>query len=166
MSELTSDMIGLFMKRAYDIAGTTPGVKVFLNGTKIGFNSKTPFRDYCKLYVEDKIMDNGTPYQLVYEKCSNPQAKDRWEVGFAISDQGLNNVSFVNSINTIKGGRHVDVVLEQIVKKLEEKVNAKNKGKHDHEFDRCSTHRVTFRWSKSEVASDQVALLDICKCSN
>ena len=55
--------------------------------------------------------------------------QDRWEVGFAISDQGLTNVSFVNSINTIKGGRHVDVVLEQIVKKLEEKVNAKNKGK-------------------------------------
>ena len=27
MTELTDDMIGLFMKRAYDIAGTTPGVK-------------------------------------------------------------------------------------------------------------------------------------------
>jgi len=61
--------------------------------------------------------------------CKN-LGQDRWEVGFAISDQGLTNVSFVNSINTIKGGRHVDVILEQIVKKLEEKVNAKNKGKH------------------------------------
>lgn len=46
MTELTDDMIGLFMKRAYDIAGTTPGVKVFLNNTKIAFNSKTPFKDY------------------------------------------------------------------------------------------------------------------------
>ena len=75
MTELTTDMVGLFMKRAYDIAGTTPGVKVFLNGTKIGFNSKTPFRDYCKLYIENKVMENGNPFQLVYEKCNNPQAK-------------------------------------------------------------------------------------------
>jgi DNA topoisomerase-2 len=73
-------------------------------------------------------MDNGSPYELVYEKCGNPEAKERWEVGFAISDSGLSNVSFVNSISTVKGGRHVDVVLDQIIKKLEEKVNAKNKG--------------------------------------
>lgn len=32
------------------------------------------------------------------------------------------------NVKIFKGGRHVDTVLEQIVKKLEEKVNAKNKG--------------------------------------
>ena len=38
----------------------------------------------------------------VYENLANPEAKGRWEVGFAISDHGVQNISFVNSINTIK----------------------------------------------------------------
>ena len=133
MTEMSADMEALFMKRAYDIAGTTPGIKgadmkfkqnfrlsvlskltivsfilftfvfkVFLNGKKIAFNAKTPFKDYCKLYIDGKMMDSGQPYQLVYENLANPEAKGRWEVGFAISDHGVQNISFVNSINTIK----------------------------------------------------------------
>ena len=38
------------------------------------------------------------------------------------------NISFVNSIATTKGGQHVNVVTDQIVKRLEEVVNKKNKG--------------------------------------
>lgn len=32
MKELDDDIIGLMSRRAYDIAGATKGVKVFLNG--------------------------------------------------------------------------------------------------------------------------------------
>jgi len=35
MEELDDDIIGLMSRRAYDMAGTTRGVKVFLNGKKI-----------------------------------------------------------------------------------------------------------------------------------
>ena len=49
------------------------------------------------------ILDTGKPVSIIYEKPSNEAAKDRWEVGFAISDSGFQNVSFVNSISTTKG---------------------------------------------------------------
>lgn len=35
MTSLDRDTVALLTKRAYDIAGSTKGVKVFLNGTKL-----------------------------------------------------------------------------------------------------------------------------------
>lgn len=35
MQELEDDIISLMCRRAYDVAGTTRGVKVFLNGKKL-----------------------------------------------------------------------------------------------------------------------------------
>ena len=35
------------------------------------------------------LLDNGAPVSLLYEKPDNKEAKDRWEVGFAISDLGF-----------------------------------------------------------------------------
>ena len=35
MATLDSDIVALLSRRAYDIAGTTPGLSVFLNGKKI-----------------------------------------------------------------------------------------------------------------------------------
>ena len=32
MTELDDDIVGLMMRRAYDVAGTSGGVKVYLNG--------------------------------------------------------------------------------------------------------------------------------------
>ena len=52
MDCLTDDMVALFRKRAYDIAGTTPGVTVNLDGNKISFSKTNPFQDYCKLYIK------------------------------------------------------------------------------------------------------------------
>ena len=52
MDCLTDDMAALFRKRAYDIAGTTPGVTVNLDGNKISFSKTNPFQDYCKLYIK------------------------------------------------------------------------------------------------------------------
>jgi len=48
-----------------------------------------------------------------------------------LSDGAFQQVSFVNSICTTKGGTHVDYITEQIVKKIIEKVAAKNKKKLD-----------------------------------
>ena len=35
MDELEDDIIGLMCRRAYDVAGTSRGVKVYLNGKKL-----------------------------------------------------------------------------------------------------------------------------------
>ncbi len=50
----------------------------------------------------------------------------RWEVAISHSDIGFQQVSFVNSIATTKGGRHVDHVCDQIVKYLTEVINKKS----------------------------------------
>nr|CAD7193744.1 unnamed protein product [Timema douglasi] len=81
------------------------------------------FKDYCELYLKGKEDDNGDPVKIVYEEC-NP----RWEVAAAISDRGFQQVSFVNSIATTKGGRHVDLVADMIVKQIIETIRKKNKG--------------------------------------
>lgn len=44
-----------------------------------------------------------------------------------MSDKGFQQVSFVNSIATTKGGRHADYIADQVVSKLAEVIKKKNK---------------------------------------
>lgn len=121
MTALDTDTVALFTRRAYDIAASSRGVKVFLNGKKVSVKG---FRDYIDWYLKDKVDEAGQPLKVVYEAV-NP----RWEVGVAVSDRGFQQVSFVNSIATTKGGRHVDYVTDQCVAKLIEIIKKKNKDK-------------------------------------
>lgn len=115
MKKLDDDIVGLFMKRAYDVAGSTNHkVKVNLNGKKLPVST---FEEYIKLYV------NQQQSEIVYEKCT-----DRWEVAFCISDNGFQQCSFVNSINSIKGGTHVAHITDQLVEAILKVVKSKNKG--------------------------------------
>jgi len=50
---------------------------------------------------------------LIYEVVNK-----RWEVAFALSDGQQQQVSFANSIATIKGGTHVDMISTQLANKL------------------------------------------------
>ncbi|KAI1727367.1 DNA gyrase/topoisomerase IV, subunit A domain-containing protein [Ditylenchus destructor] len=111
MTELDDDIIGLMCRRAFDVAGTSKGVKVFLNGKQIPYIDK---------YINDREDDTGEPLKVIHE-----QANARWEVGLTSSDKGFQQVSFVNSIATTKGGRHVDYIADQIVAKLIETVKKK-----------------------------------------
>ncbi|KAF7704937.1 DNA topoisomerase 2-alpha [Silurus meridionalis] len=120
MESLDRDTVALLTRRAYDIAGATKGVKVFLNGTKLPVSG---FRSYVDLYVKDKTDETGSPLTVVHEMV-NP----RWEVCLTMSEKGFQQVSFVNSIATTKGGRHTDYVADQIVAKMIEVVKKKNKG--------------------------------------
>ncbi|XP_072523094.1 DNA topoisomerase 2-alpha [Salminus brasiliensis] len=119
MQTLDRDTVALMTRRAYDIAGSTKGVRVVLNGTRLPVNS---FRSYVDLYLKDKVDETGSPLTVVHEAV-NP----RWEVCLTMSEKGFQQVSFVNSIATTKGGRHTDYVADQIVSKLIEVVKKKNK---------------------------------------
>lgn len=47
------------------------------------------------------------------------QVNERWEIAFASApEQQFTQVSFVNSISTIKGGTHVDSVATALAEKL------------------------------------------------
>lgn len=101
LAGFTPDIRALLHKRVYDIAGTTSAdVRVFLNGTRLSVQN---FKQYCGLYVERP---------LVHEVIN-----DRWEICVTMSpDQQPQQVSFCNSICTIKGGEHVKYVSEAIAK--------------------------------------------------
>lgn len=119
MEKLDQDIVDIFSRRAYDIAAACKGVKVYLNGKKLPVKH---FQDYIDLYIKNKTDDVGNQIKLVYEEV-NP----RWQVGVALSDKGFQSVSFVNSIATTKGGRHVDYITDQIVTKLIDVIKKKEK---------------------------------------
>ena len=107
IQNLTDDMFNLFKKRTYDIGIVTDKkVKVKFNG-KLVHNKN--FEQYIDQYIGPK-----SEAKRVYEKVN-----DRWEIVACLSPlDEFTQVSFVNGINTIKGGKHVDYVLNQIVRKL------------------------------------------------
>ncbi|KAJ7985019.1 hypothetical protein DPEC_G00360790 [Dallia pectoralis] len=119
MQTLDKDTIAIMTRRAYDIAGATKGVRVFLNGKRLPVTS---FRGYVDLYLKDKVDELGSPLTVVHETVNN-----RWEVCLTMSEKGFQQVSFVNSIATTKGGRHTDYVADQVTSKLIEVVKKKNK---------------------------------------
>ncbi|XP_061247714.1 DNA topoisomerase 2-alpha isoform X2 [Bos javanicus] len=120
MQSLDKDIVALMVRRAYDIAGSTKDVKVYLNGNRLPVKG---FRSYVDLYLKDKVDETGNPLKVIHE-----QVNHRWEVCLTMSEKGFQQISFVNSIATSKGGRHVDYVADQIVTKLVDVVKKKNKG--------------------------------------
>ncbi|TKR76099.1 hypothetical protein L596_017294 [Steinernema carpocapsae] len=116
MTQLDDDIIVLMYRRAFDIAGYTKDVKVFLNEKEVPVHG---FKQYVEFYMKSVFEGDEAP-KLVHEVVNH-----RWEVALAISDKGFQQVSFANSIATTKGGRHVDFVTDQIVSKLTEVVKKK-----------------------------------------
>ncbi|XP_070584241.1 DNA topoisomerase 2-beta isoform X3 [Erythrolamprus reginae] len=89
---------------------------------KHSFKQVNGFRSYVDLYVKDKLDETGLALKIIHEL-----ANERWDVCLTLSEKGFQQISFVNSIATTKGGRHVDYVVDQIVGKLIEVVKKKNK---------------------------------------
>ncbi|XP_035528149.1 DNA topoisomerase 2-alpha isoform X2 [Morone saxatilis] len=119
MSTLDKDTVALMTRRAYDIAGVSKGVRVEFNGKRLPIAG---FRSYVDMYLKDKVDEVGNSLTVVHEIVNN-----RWEVCLTMSEKGFQQVSFVNSIATTKGGRHIDYVADQVVGKLIEVVKKKNK---------------------------------------
>lgn len=122
MEKLDKDIVDLMSRRAYDVAASSKGVKVFLNDkrlpvilylnfaqkkahflalyplfTRIFFSQIKSFKDYIGLYTKDKQDEDGQPLKIFHES-PNP----RWEIGLTSSELGFRQVSFVNSIATTK----------------------------------------------------------------
>ncbi len=107
------DMLNVLKTRTYELAAMCgKDVKVSWNGTAIASNT---FEKFVKLF----LTEGSTA--ITYEKCG-----PRWEVAAALTrnlysdesssaDDGARAVSFVNGINTAKGGKHVDTVVRQVL---------------------------------------------------
>ena len=120
MDRLDEDIIALLSKRVYDIAGTNTTrtskekkLRVKLNGRQLQL---TNFESYIGLY-------QGIESAITFERLG-----ERWEVGVGVSDGSFQQVSYVNSICTTKGGCHVNYIVDQITARLAGVVKKKNKG--------------------------------------
>ena len=102
----------LFKKRVYDISACSDkSVSVHLNKQLI---SEKNFEKYVNLYIQDK--------NRVF------QEEDGWSVIATYNENEIfQQISFVNGINTINGGKHVDYVVDQIKDKLAAMITKKKK---------------------------------------
>ena len=110
LSEIDEDHFKLIEKRIYDIAACNTSLKVYFNGKLINFKT---FEDYIKLYTTDYFYESN---------------KDKtWAIGIALSDNGYQQISFVNSTDTYDGGTHVDYIMNQLIAQLREYFQKKHK---------------------------------------
>lgn len=109
MKGLSEQMIQLFQRRVYDIAGLTPkDVKVKYNDDVLTVKD---FTTYVKMYTDQDV---------IFE------THERWSYAVCLNDS-FDQISFVNRINTTKGGTHVNYIVNQIVKKMTEHIEKKKK---------------------------------------
>ena len=110
---LTDDMINLFKRRTHDIAAVTnKDVKVKLNSQIIPIKT---FQQYVKMIINDTDHKYEAP-------------NERWEYIVSLAPEGeFYQVSFVNGIYTSKGGKHVDYIMNQIIKKITLYIKSKKK---------------------------------------
>ena len=113
MTKMDFTIYKIFQKRVWDAnICTTPNCKVKFNGDVL---PKQSFEMYAKMHngVENVTSVTG----------------DRWSVCIGPSENGLEQVSFVNGICTTKGGTHVDhvasLVASGVIEEMAKKIKLK-----------------------------------------
>jgi DNA topoisomerase-2 len=105
----TGDMMQVMSTRALELSAMAgKDVKVSWNGSTIATNT---FEKFVKLFVK-------TDSPIAYERCG-----ERWEVAAVLARSLFDedsvpdekHISFVNGINTKKGGKHVDKVVTTVI---------------------------------------------------
>jgi DNA topoisomerase-2 len=105
IKNLQNDHESLFYRRTIDIAGTSNNkLKVFFNEQRVDVNN---FKSYIEMYYPTESNE------LYFDN------NDRWTIGVLYKpDSGGEVVSFVNSINTYRGGTHCAHVTDNLIKTL------------------------------------------------
>ncbi|RHZ12978.1 hypothetical protein DYB37_005617 [Aphanomyces astaci] len=120
VDSLTLDMQQVLQKRVVDVAGCLTNVSVSLNGEVVPLSG---FQEYVQSYCPS-IADNDDDDEsaVLYTKVNR-----RWEVAVMPSDGGYSQVSFVNGMTTIRGGTHVQIVLDQLCRRVADTVAARHR---------------------------------------
>jgi DNA topoisomerase-2 len=116
LAGLTPDMLALLKRRVYDLAAVTDKtVKVKYNSELVPVKN---FLQYVDLYIGNKATTDR-----VHE-----EANERWEYVVCLAPkEEFTQVSFVNGIYTGKGGKHIDYILNQFVRKMTAFIKLKKK---------------------------------------
>lgn len=105
---LDDDHIEIMRKRCADIAACNPLIRVEFNSERFNFSS---FSAYCRLYTDN----------VFYE------GSERWRIAIGASNGSMQQISFVNGVETKDGGTHVDFVVNQIVEAIRTRLKKKHK---------------------------------------
>lgn len=116
MTKIDESSVQIIFKRCLDVAACNIGLKVTFSvkGGEPTSNWTLKFKnfdEYIKLYTEE----------FFYE-----ESKD-WKIAFAKSENGFQNISFVNSVHTKDGGSHVEYIVNQLIAQLRELIKKKHK---------------------------------------
>ncbi|EAN90793.1 DNA topoisomerase II, putative [Trypanosoma cruzi] len=110
------DMVHMMRRRVYDVAGCTDkSLRCYLNDTKIACSSFLEYVDLYPMMGEER------------KAASYARVNGRWEVCVRVSNIGFQQVSFVNSIATTRGGTHVRYITDQVIAKVTEQAKRKSK---------------------------------------
>ncbi len=106
--KITADVAGILRRRCYEVSATSyDPIKVWFNGTRVPV---TTVDKYTALYVPDA----ASRFSAV--------VNERWRVSIGVTPEHgkFRAISFCNSTATLDGGKHVDHVVDPLVKKLVE----------------------------------------------
>lgn len=114
---IPDDDYAIMCRRVFDLAGCAGGtITVTLNGKILPVQS---FEDYAHLYRNQNADDNKP---MLFQKINS-----RWEIGIGLSKSGsFECMSFVNGMDTVRGGTHVNAIVQQITKKISEHITKDN----------------------------------------
>lgn len=106
------DTYDLIIKRCIDIAAYNLGVNVFVNDKKINIKTLT---DYIKLHT-------------VNENVFIETINDNYTIAVTESiTDNFENISIVNGITTYIGGTHVNIITDQLIEEIKNKLIKGNK---------------------------------------
>ena len=116
ISGLDEDFKSLMLRRIYDIAAVTDkSIKVKFNSQELKVKG---FLNYIDLYIGNK-----SETERIYEESNG-----RWEYAVCIApNEEFTHISFVNGIFTSKGGKHVDYITNQIIRKITAVIKTKKR---------------------------------------
>ena len=133
ITTLPDEEYKLMKRRVVDIAGCSHGkMTVTLNGQVI--DNIDGFKDYINLYRQPTTTSSSAaatqqqqqqplplPSPMVYHKLNA-----RWEVSIGLSStKSLESISFVNGMNTSRGGTHIDIIARQVSQYITDHINTK-----------------------------------------
>lgn len=108
MDGLDEDHYRMLVRRVYEIAAASNTITVYLNDKKLDVKG---FKSYIEKFTQTFLyLETG-----------------KWQLGFTRSDNGFQHVSFVNACSTWMGGPHVEHVIWQFIKPIQDYVLKKTK---------------------------------------
>lgn len=141
MDSISEKDCEILFKRCLDVAACNIKLRISFttikNKKKSTFNIKLKsFSEYIALHTPDYFYEDS----------------DDWKIGFAFSDNGFTNTSFVNSVHTSNGGTHVEYITNQLIAHLREFIKKKHKievkpndiRNHIHVFINCNIVNSNF----------------------